>query len=239
LNTIDVITNITTFAFLPTPTPSATGSFDWRPFGRRLSILLSWATNADQAGDLSTRPYAAGSLIQIWKGRSVSSVPNVSQTLQRHLLNWLEEQGFIRPKNLNELSGSYPIIHRPSVQKPEEIEATAVLFGDLVKRRLFSFSDYLTRMSFVGDSSSTKTDSGSSASPETPSLRPAVNMSKHLEIIRSIPFWDKVSEQILNQRRIALYGIRARKTYEDAMEKEIRAEIRRVVPLFFNGMYTA
>lgn len=67
--------------------------------------------------------------------------------------------------------------------------------------------------------------------PKPPSIAPP----DHLELLRHLPLWDRISEQLLNQRKIVLYGIRAKKTAEDAMEKEIRAEIRRVVPLFFNG----
>lgn len=152
--------------------------------------------------------------------------------LQRHLLAWLEERGFLRPKSYSNFSESSEV----SMTK-EDVDAIAVLFGDLVRRKLFSFPDYLTRMASFGQGSAAtpKSDHGSSSNMDESPGFPTALFPDHLELLRHLPLWDKISEQLLNQRKIVLHGIRAKKTSEDAMEKEIRAELRRVVPIFFNG----
>jgi hypothetical protein len=122
-----------------------------------------------------------------------------------------------------------------------------LLFGELAHRRLFGFNDYLNRMTSFGRGSSAKADTSPnllnfSPSGNTPNLHGHGHghdcdvIPSHLELLRCIPLWDKISEQALNQRKIVLYGIRAKKTVEDVLEKEIRAEIRRILPLFFNGI---
>ncbi|CAG7850845.1 SubName: Full=Uncharacterized protein {ECO:0000313/EMBL:CCA73079.1} [Serendipita indica DSM 11827] len=232
LNTIDTTTNLIELSFLPIPTQTPTGGFDFKLFSRRLSTLLSWSIHPDQSGDSEIRPYLASALILLWRQSVATVVPNVGQTLQRHLLTWLEGRGLVRP--LAEIADS------SLGDSPEEVEkmnATLTLFGELVHRRLFSFSDYLTRMASFGQISSSppRGVSSSPAAMTTPGACTANALSRHLELLRCIPLWDKVSEQVLNQRKIVLYGIRARKTADDATEKEIRAEIRRVLPIFFNG----
>jgi mediator of RNA polymerase II transcription subunit 12 len=171
-------------------------------------------------------------LIALWKSQSITILPNSNQILQRHLLGWLEERGFLRPR-----------AYANSIDKDEvsmtrdDVEAISVLFGELVHRKLFSFPDYLTRMTSFGQGSwsSPKPESGSSMRSESPNPA-ACAFPDHLELLRNLPLWDKISEQLLSQRKIVLHGIRARKTTEDAMEKGIRTELRRVVPIFFNGM---
>ena len=232
LNSIDTTTNFTERAFLPIPNPTPTGGFDFKLFSQRLSTLLSWATHPDQSGDSELRPYLASTMLLLWRQSVASVIPNVGQTLQRHLLTWLEGRGLVRP-----LPGAADPGSEESSEQVEQTNATLTLFGELAYRRLFSFADYLTRMASFGQIS-TSPPRGVSSSPAamtTPGVCAANPISPHLELLRSIPLWDKISEQLLNQRKIVLYGIRARKTVEDAMEKEIRAEIRRVLPIFFNG----
>ena len=239
LNSIDMSTDLASFFFLPPPTPSTIS--DQRSFSNRLFILLTWAITPGQAGDPGIRPYIATTLISVWKSQAVRILPNTNQFLQRQLLSWLEEKDFLRP--YAHQSQAVPplkaLFWRRGVKAAGELEAVALLFGDLVHRRLFSFSDYLTRMTSFGQGSTSPAksnismESGNNDSPAASSVVP----QDHLELLRNMPLWDKISEQLLNQRRIVLYGIRARKTAEDAKEKEIRAEIRRVVPLFFNGAF--
>jgi mediator of RNA polymerase II transcription subunit 12, fungi type len=237
LNSIDITTDLASFQFLPTPAATSSGSSDSRPFASRLSILLTWAITLGQAGDPTVRPYIATALILAWKAQALRTIPNVNQFLQRQLLSWLEEKDLLRPymHQSSMVPPSKVLFWRRGANATGEMEAIALLFGDLVHRKLFSFSDYLTRMTSFGQGSApspTKTDSSmDSVSPKTTAIPPP----DHLELLRHLPLWDRISEQLLNQRKIVLYGIRARKTVEDAMEKEIRAEIRRVVPLFFNG----
>lgn len=41
-----------------------------------------------------------------------------------------------------------------------------------------------------------------------------------------------------SQRKVVLYGVRARETPEDVNEREIRKEIRAVLPELFGGVFT-
>lgn len=235
LNSIDMSTDLVSFSFLPAPTVST--SSEPRAFTQRLFTLLTWAITPGQAGDPGNRPYIATTLISVWKSQAIRVVPNANHFLQRQLLSWLEEKDFLQPPlHRNAVPPLKALFWRRGQKALGELEAIALLFGDLVQRKLFSFSDYLTRMTSFGQGSmaspaksNSSMDSGSEPTPSTS------HSQDHLELLRYMPLWDKISEQLLNQRRIVLYGIRARKTTEDGKEKEIRAEIRRVVPLFFNG----
>jgi len=238
LNSVDITTDLGSCTFLPSSASVSSAPFDTRSFADRLFTLLSWAVTPGQAGDPGVRPYIATALISIWKAQAVRNIPNTSQFLQRQLLLWLEEKGFLRPYS-HQGSVILPLkalFWRRGARAVGELEAISLLFGDLIHRRLFSFSDYLARMTSFGQGSAaspTKTDSSMEGGSPKPSV---VASPDHLGLLRHLPLWDKISEQLLNQRKIVLYGIRAKKTTEDAMEKEIRAEIRRVVPLFFNGL---
>ncbi|KAG8811126.1 RNA polymerase II mediator complex subunit [Serendipita sp. 399] len=233
LNRLDSSTDLSSFEFLPQPTQSAIGNLDFRIFSRRLVTLLSWATHPDQTGSPDVRPYIACSLVLLWKQRAIPVIPNTSQVIQRYLLGWLEEKGLLRPVRGN--SAKSPL-SSGIVSGKNEMEAILLLFGDLARRKLFSFSDFLTRM----------TSHGNSAFPPSgellDALQPGVNQLSmtaefdHLALLRFVPLWDKVPDQLLSQRKIVLYGIRVKKTWEDLTEKEMRAEIRRILPILFNGM---
>lgn len=264
---MDITTHLPSFSFLPRPIPASTSisnnggnggnGFDSRLFTRRLFLLLSWATCPNQAGEYRVRPSAAATLITQWKAEAQPWVPHINQMLQRNLLAWLDENGFLQPRHSQPTVGSNsdpsagPSFNtcpnhgnQSNEAKAQGVEATGLLFGELAHRRLFGFNDYLNRMTSFGRGSSTKSDMtphsfNSSTSPNTSMHghgHDAEATPCHLELLRCIPLWDKISEQALNQRKIVLYGIRAKKTVEDVLEKEIRAEIRRILPLFFNGM---
>ncbi|KAG8798021.1 RNA polymerase II mediator complex subunit [Serendipita sp. 398] len=232
LNDLDVSTDLSAFEFLPQPMQSAMGNLDFRIFSRRLATLLSWATHPDQAGNPEARPYIACSLIALWKQRAIAAVPNTSQVLQRYLLAWLEEKGLLRPLLTTALKSP---LSSGITREKGEMEAILSLFGDLVRRRLFSFSDFLTRMTSYGNSTSPQ--NGDTPDPLQQGMSPFTMSTDfdHLSLLRFIPLWEKVPDQVLSQRKIVLYGIRIKKTREDLTEKEIRAEIRGVLPVLFNG----
>lgn len=60
-------------------------------------------------------------------------------------------------------------------------------------------------------------------------------MSKHREFLRWIPLHN-ITPSLVHQRRSILYGARARETPEDLCEREMRREIRAVLPLVFGGV---
>ena len=66
-------------------------------------------------------------------------------------------------------------------------------------------------------------------------IQPAL---KHGEFLRWIPLHDTTSS-LFHQRKLILYGARARETPEDVCEREMRREIRAVLPVVFGGALSA
>lgn len=60
------------------------------------------------------------------------------------------------------------------------------------------------------------------------------NESRHRKFLRWIPLFTS-SSSLISQRKVTLYGARARETPEDINEREIRREIRTVLPSLFGG----
>ncbi|KAK7692890.1 hypothetical protein QCA50_004525 [Cerrena zonata] len=103
--------------------------------------------------------------------------------------------------------------------EPGNLSNLALLFGELVKHGLFSYPMYVQRLIARGERglSSTETD-----------------VSRHRNFLRWIPLQFSSSALIM-QRKVTLYGVRARKIKEDEIEKEIRKEIRAMLPELFDG----
>lgn len=58
--------------------------------------------------------------------------------------------------------------------------------------------------------------------------------SRHRKILKWMPLHD-VPAAMFQERRVILYGTRCRETPEDLSEREIRKEIRSVIPDLFGG----
>ncbi|KAL0956176.1 hypothetical protein HGRIS_002336 [Hohenbuehelia grisea] len=103
---------------------------------------------------------------------------------------------------------------------PANARAVALIFGKLVKHQLFSYAVYMQRLIARGEN-------GMLMSDETP--------SRHRNFLRLIPIYNSTSS-LTGQRKVILYGARARETPEDANERAIRKEIRALLPeLFVSG----
>lgn len=61
------------------------------------------------------------------------------------------------------------------------------------------------------------------------------NGSRHRDFLRWIPLHSSPAA-LVGQRKVALYGVRARETPEDPNEREIRKEIRSLLAELFGGM---
>ncbi|KAK0226153.1 hypothetical protein IW262DRAFT_1457387 [Armillaria fumosa] len=100
---------------------------------------------------------------------------------------------------------------------PKNIRAVALLFGKLIQRELFSYGSYIQRLIARGE--------------QGLSFNDAVE-SRHRLFLR----WISLSEPSqLNQRKVTLYGVRARDTPEEGTERQMRKEIRAVMPQLFEG----
>lgn len=62
--------------------------------------------------------------------------------------------------------------------------------------------------------------------------------SKHRGFLRWIPLHN-ITSSLFHQRKLILHGARARETPEDVCEREMRREIRAVLPLVFGGVLSA
>ncbi|KAI0259684.1 hypothetical protein BC834DRAFT_606637 [Gloeopeniophorella convolvens] len=94
----------------------------------------------------------------------------------------------------------------------------ALLFGELVRNELFSYAGYVQRLI---------------ARCEPGLLYSEEKGSRHREFLRCIPLHNS-TPAIVNQRRVTLYGVRARDTPEESNEREMRREVRLVFPELFN-----
>ncbi|KAJ7124966.1 hypothetical protein C8R44DRAFT_127826 [Mycena epipterygia] len=102
---------------------------------------------------------------------------------------------------------------------PQNLRAVAILFGKLIREDLFSYAGYIQRLVARGESGLSYSE---------------VNGSRHRDFLRCIPLYNSTSS-LTSQRKVILHGARARETPEDLHEREIRKEIRTLLPELFNG----
>lgn len=60
------------------------------------------------------------------------------------------------------------------------------------------------------------------------------NSSRHKKLLRSIPLYDS-DLALISQRRLTLYGVRARHTPEEQVESDMKKELRALLPDVFGG----
>lgn len=101
------------------------------------------------------------------------------------------------------------------------LRSVSALFGKLVKDGLFDYASYLQRLVARGEESLSYAQS-------------TVSGSKHREFLRWIPL-HRTTSSLSHQRKVILYGARARETPEDICERAMRREVRTVIPLVFGG----
>ncbi|CAL1707851.1 unnamed protein product [Somion occarium] len=99
------------------------------------------------------------------------------------------------------------------------ISSVALLFGQLVKHGLFSYPVYIQRLIARGE-------------PGLSFAEP--NGSRHRNFLRWIPLHSS-SSALTMQRKVTLYGVRAREIPESTNERKIRKEIRALLPELFSG----
>ncbi|KAF7321446.1 Med12 domain-containing protein [Mycena kentingensis (nom. inval.)] len=100
---------------------------------------------------------------------------------------------------------------------PHNLRAVCVLFGKLVKVDLFSYAGYIQHLIARGE----------------PGLAVAeVCPSRHRDFLRCLPIWN-TTPSLTAQRKVTLHGVRARETPEDRHEREMRKEIRLLLPHLF------
>ncbi|EKM53974.1 uncharacterized protein PHACADRAFT_196411 [Phanerochaete carnosa HHB-10118-sp] len=99
------------------------------------------------------------------------------------------------------------------------LASVALLFDQFVKNGLFDYGQYIQHLIARGEQGLSFTDT-------TP--------SRHRRFLQWIPLHSS-SSPLISQRKVALYGLRVRETPEDRKEREIRRQIRAVLPELFGG----
>ncbi|KAH8119597.1 hypothetical protein DFH11DRAFT_1501865 [Phellopilus nigrolimitatus] len=100
-----------------------------------------------------------------------------------------------------------------------ELSAVSLLFGEMIQKDLFSYDRYIQRMIARGETGlSFHEESG----------------SRHRMFLRVIPLY-KSDPALVNQRRMTLYGVRARTIPEDEVEARLKNELRELLPEVFKG----
>ena len=103
-------------------------------FSRKLDLLLTWSVTPLQFGD--HRPYAAATLLRFWRSRAEERATRRDREspddfLHDLLFDWLDS---------NEVAADAANLPR-----------VAMLYGQLVKRDLFSYAKYVQRLIARGE----------------------------------------------------------------------------------------
>lgn len=110
---------------------------------------------------------------------------------------------------------------KPAVREASNLRAVAGLFGKLMKSGLFDYGAYVQRLVARGEEGLFLSE-------------PDKTASFHRTLLRWIPLHN-TTPSLSNQRKVIVYGARARQTPEDVCEREMRREIRAILPLVFGG----
>lgn len=104
-------------------------------FETKLNILLTWSVAKSQYGD--HRPYAAATLVALWRDEAKlrairRKAPKPDAALQEHLFNWLNSSDIAKDHKSNAIG-------------------IALLFGELMRRNLFSYGWLIRRLMARGE----------------------------------------------------------------------------------------
>ncbi|KAF9268799.1 hypothetical protein L218DRAFT_984144 [Marasmius fiardii PR-910] len=196
LNSISSESDISTLPFFPNT------SDDWSGIPEKIVTLLTWSVTPVQFGD--HRPFVAVSLIHQWRNKAGEranrrDIPPPDEFLQDRLFEWLDS---------SDVAGESQNIH-----------SVALLFGELVKNALFSYTSYIQRLIARGENGL------SCVEDQKP--------SRHRNFLRWIPLHN-IPPSVLVQRKVILYGL-TRVTVEDTLYRDIKAEVMSMFPELFSG----
>ncbi|KAG7090909.1 hypothetical protein E1B28_009986 [Marasmius oreades] len=198
LNSISSESDISTLPFFPNT------SDGWFGIPEKIVTLLTWSVTPVQFGD--HRPFVAVSLIRQWRNKTGEranrrDIHPPDEFLQDRLFEWLDS---------SDVAG-----------ESQNIRSVALLFGELVKNDLFSYTSYIQRLIARGESG----------------LSEDQKPSRHRTFLRWIPLHN-IPPSVLSQRKVVLYGL-ARVTPEDKLYQDIKTEITSMLPELFGGQSDA
>ncbi|KAI0068850.1 hypothetical protein BV25DRAFT_1904185 [Artomyces pyxidatus] len=99
------------------------------------------------------------------------------------------------------------------------LPAVALLFGELIREGMFEYAAYVQRLIARGEQGLSYAEEGEG--------------SRHRDFMTWIPLHGSTAA-VINQRRVTLYGVRARGTPEESNEREMRREVRLLLPELFS-----
>lgn len=184
-----------------TPTMASPPSSSPPPssFETKLNILLTWSVAKSQYGD--HRPYAAATLVVLWRDEAKlrairRKAPKPDAALQEHLFNWLNSS---------------------DIAKDHKSNATgiALLFGELMRRNLFSYGWFIRRLMARGEI--------------------AANGAKKSHLTAILTTLPVPTPEFAAERRVALYGVAEAAKSKDVLDKGIRKQIKAAFPIIFGG----
>lgn len=103
-------------------------------FSDKVKMLLTWSVTPLQFGD--HRPHAAVTLLHYWRSRASERAArreckSPDDLLQDCLFDWLDDS--------------------EEAAHADNLQAVVILFGELVKRELFSYAGYIQRLIARGE----------------------------------------------------------------------------------------
>lgn len=175
----------------PSPPPSS--------FETKLNILLTWSVAKSQYGD--HRPYAAATLVSLWKDEAKlrairRKAPKPDAALQEQLFNWLSSSDIAKD-------------HRSNAT------GLALLFGELMRRNLFSYGWFIRRLMARGEISA--------------------NGAKDSHLTAILATLPVPTPDFAAERRVALYGVAEAAKSKDVLDKSVRKQIKAALPTIFGG----
>jgi mediator of RNA polymerase II transcription subunit 12 len=195
------------------------GSGDSPEFANKLEMLLTWSVTPLQYGD--HRPFACVTLLHHWREKAIQRASRRGSTPRHEFI----QDGIFYWLDTSEVAG-----------EPDNIRSVTFLLDNLIQRGLFSYGNYLQRLIARGESGLSYTEVFLIIHEPNLDVDTAQEIgSRHRLFLRWIPL-QKSSASLISQRKMTLHGARTRETPEDLTEREIRKEIRAIIPELFGGM---
>lgn len=111
------------------------------------------------------------------------------------------------------------------------VDSTCLIetIGELVRRGVFSYAKYLQRLTARGITApaTSPTLNGHGAADHQEKVKS--NTSIHMKLVRSLPVYEQ-SSSLLHQRRVAIYGLRSKESWEEATERRALRELHALLP---------
>ena len=210
----------------------------------RIRTLLIWATSEWRVG--IHRPFAVATMLSMY----VRYQPSRSQKRGTHkskegkrmvldridldaiVMSWITDVDLAKKQNIEgeKGEGKQESLRWQNVLLSTSLHEMIVLIGELCRLGCFSFQKYLQRLTargltaMGGRETRSDVDGVNGKHQEIPSTD-----SLHSKLLRSVPL-TACPAPLEHQRRVAIYGNRAKESWEEAMERRALRELSSAFP---------